>query len=88
MARSEKYSSVGFVGLNYFTNPGQDKYGPQMSSQEVKEVEKKTNSVFMSKNEHEQELSKIEARKRKEDKDQEKEFLDQINRDVYRVLDV
>ena len=88
MARSQTYSSVGFVGINYFTNPGQDKYGSKMSSQEVKEVEKKTNSVFMSKSEHEQELSKVKERKRKEKKEQERDCFDKINREVRRVLDV
>ena len=88
MARSEKYSSVAFVGINYFANPGQDKYGAKRSSQEVKEVEKETNSVFMSKSEHETELSRVRERKRKEEKKREEDCFNKINRDVLRVLDV
>lgn len=85
-ARSDVFSASA-IGINKYVNPGMDKYGSHMTSSEIKKAEKETGSVFMSKKEHQQELSRIQSRKNQEEKKREAECFDKINRDIYRVFD-
>ena len=87
MARSKKYGGIYFSGFQTYKNPGMDNYGDTINSQAVKKIERETNSVFISKEEHNQELARVRKNQAKERDKEFKETMATMNEKIRREFD-
>ena len=87
MARSKKYGGIYIGGFETYNNPGIDNYGNKINSRDVKDIEKKTNSVFISKEEHRQELVRVRKNQAKERDKEFKETMATMNEKIRREFD-